>query len=200
MKVALGGLQTSTDGLIYQPTKVRNIKKGRYIPSINGLSSGVHRHIKNKSLMGEKKTIYQWTSEELNLLALNHIKEFWNTYRLDFTYELEHDPKKFAKKMVYNRKAYQVYENLDGEIIYKGLKPDSLNAQALYNRLKGNPCNIEKERIIQKKVTLLEYVNNQKLIIGEDRIITERLNIEEEPTYNYLEDYLKYKKEKEQKQ
>lgn len=43
MKVALGGLQTSTDGLIYQPTKVRNIKKGRYIPSINGLSSGVHR-------------------------------------------------------------------------------------------------------------------------------------------------------------
>lgn len=164
MKIVLQGFQSITDGLFYKPTLILEFKKDVKIrkPSLAILSE--KKKLLKHQVIRTKNEDYEWESlfttqthklielvetGELNKYITNKVKEFWNFYNIEFTFNIEHKPEQIARKLFYIKKAHYAYRTLTGEITYKfrGLSAKR-NQGNLYFKL-ANAILIEKKENLQ---------------------------------------------------
>lgn len=114
---SLNGIQCITDGFQYQPNNIYEIKEKNdgmiRLPGLKTLSDlknlQNHRSIIKTTLGKKDWTDYFQTQnddENLNKLAEEHLKNFWNNYNLKLMYKLEHKQENSAKEMFYIKKAH----------------------------------------------------------------------------------------------
>ena len=138
MNKALNTCQSITDGGLYEPNKVNKLHPKGKKPSLETLSDlrelHKHRSIAVVSLGGvdvdwvmliESLFENELTSEDKAIfknhdaLALEHIKNFWSVYELDFHFNVEHKTDNYARRVAYWSKADYALDRVDGERHYK---------------------------------------------------------------------------------
>jgi hypothetical protein len=120
----LNGFQCITDGFIYSPDKVIEFVDSKVNkPGFKTLSSlqllENHRCIKKTSLakiywheffVKEKPDLNDF--KDIDSLASQHIKTFWQNYGLELPYELEHKMENIAKHLFYVKRAHYASRKL----------------------------------------------------------------------------------------
>ena len=139
MNKALNTSQSITDGGLYEPDKVNKLKthltsfRKPSLKTLNTVSNADNRrNIQVVPLGGNnwKELISrmfqgQLTSKDKTILknhdniALQHIKEFWSVYGLDFCFDVEHKTDNYAQKVAYWGKADYALDRVNGKRLYK---------------------------------------------------------------------------------
>jgi hypothetical protein len=144
MSRALQGIQSITDGCQYRPQEVFSfksppeLKSKLVLPGLETLSDlrklKQHRFIKTESLGGEDWHVYisglndsKDFSTRIDILAYEHIKNFWDHYGIQIQYQVEHKPENVAKTLFWMKRAHYgiriVYDKLEIENSKKSSSP-----------------------------------------------------------------------------
>ena len=175
MSKALNTCQSITDGGMYEPNKVNKLKnnlKSSKRPCLETLSNlqklQEHRSISVRSLgnqnfnweeLLERMFLKELTTEDELILekhdkiALDHIKDFWSVYDLDFHFKVEHKEENYALRVAYWSKADYALDRLDSERFYK---------------IRGAKNNKDKNLKKHPKFQLFNYILEEKDIFPED--------------------------------
>ena len=141
MNKALNTCQSITDGGLYELGKVNKLhpklrETGKRKPGLETLSDLRELH-KHRSVAVGSLGRVDWqvlidslfenelTPEDKEILknhdalALQHIKNFWAVYELDFHFNVEHKTVNYARRVAYWSKADYALDRVDGERHYK---------------------------------------------------------------------------------
>jgi hypothetical protein len=169
----LQGLQSITDGCMYQPMNILAFRKNeRKKPSLESLSEldklKRHRSIQQTTLGGlqwrdlfeGKKKAQEYPN--MDQLVNEHIKTFWAKYNLQIPYQLEHKIEKISTKVFYIKKAHHVAKTVDDgplQIKIRGLAMNNVISEkpAIVNIAKTL---IEKPESYQK-IETLEHIEER---------------------------------------
>ena len=67
----------------------------------------------------EKKKLQKELAEKIDAIALQHIKNFWQVYGLDFQFDVEHKAENFAERVAFWSKGDYAFDPAVGERYYK---------------------------------------------------------------------------------
>lgn len=144
MSKALNTCQSITDGGMYEPGKVNRLKTevdSFRKPSLSTLSDlqdiqecrnvevvslgdidwkpSIKELFREDLTDEEKKKLQKELAEKMDEIALQHIRDFWKVYGLEFQFEVEHKAENFAKRVAYWSKSDYALDRAIGERYYK---------------------------------------------------------------------------------
>jgi hypothetical protein len=99
-------------------------KRGQRFKTLGGLDwkaefSQLSQDVKQAATKEEKEKILVTFAKKADVLAVEHIKEFWNNYGLELGFNIEHKETNTASRAAYWNKSHYALDTLEGKRVFK---------------------------------------------------------------------------------